>query len=223
MENPDSLTTEQPNARPKDSSSRNQFRCPPKPEIEARKGDKYWSFQAHHAIPGNQSLKGHSVEAFIKKSGGKIVRDTGYSINNSSNGVWLPSYPEQFRGQWKNRDPKKKQRSANHAMKKFKAQFHCGHHDIEIDADQLDRRTYKNYVDYVKRRLETLNGAIKRWEKVCPNKSPQSDKHYGNILIHNALDGLSRAIIGRLRGTPRRWRFFVSRYAMNFKNKVDTY
>ena len=49
--------------------------------------------QAHHALSGNQILKGHPIEDYIVK--GKVIKaDTGYCVNNWPNGVCLPAYPK---------------------------------------------------------------------------------------------------------------------------------
>jgi hypothetical protein len=223
MENPSELVNEQSNCRPKEGKARQQNKDGPKLESDISNGDTYYSFQAHHAIPGNQALK--TVTPSIQKyiiAGEKIVKDTGYSVNNCANGVFLPSYPKQYRGKWSGMDGTNKQKIANEAMKKFKAQFHCGEHDIDIDG--LDPTTHTNYVKYVKGRLKNLHGALVSWEKVCPfDDNSKKKKHWGNVLIHNGLDGISCSIQKQLKGSKKSWRFFISRYAKNYKLGIDRF
>lgn len=55
---------------------------------------------AHHLIPGNQAMDGHPIEKYTttKASGSKLIEDIGYNINGKGNGVWLPTYPDTYKG-----------------------------------------------------------------------------------------------------------------------------
>jgi hypothetical protein len=179
--------------------------------------DLDWKFQAHHAIPGNQCLANDPVEKFITAS--DIVKyDTGYSVNNPENGIWLPSFPEDEN--WPDR-PAEKFAMAKIAMNKFQRQFHLGHHHIKtVDVDGIDTATDARYTDYVKGLLKDLHGVLFKW-LVCPEEDEEK-KHLGNPRIHDALDTISSHIIDKLKGKPDRWRFWVSRHARDYTIKTRT-
>jgi len=104
--------------------------------IRSPKGKVTMSFQAHHAISGNQAMKGEEIEEWIDKDKGKIAEHTGYSINNPSNGIWLPSKPSKIK--WDDIESEKEKRQfAYFAMKKRSAQWHLGHHRIVTTAAEL--------------------------------------------------------------------------------------
>lgn len=188
-------------------------------------GDRYWSFQAHHAISGNQCLAGHNIEKFIKK-GEKLIYDTGYSINNPANGVWLPSAPKGKRFDpndpqkklWGDKSEKQKFESAKKAMDKFKAQFHLADHDVPADVDGLDPKIHSNYVEYVKGLLSDIHSVLLDWENACQKK--EKNKHRGNVRIHDALDRVSLHIIKKVQGTPKFWTIFISKRARDYTRKT---
>jgi hypothetical protein len=177
--------------------------------------DKDWKFQCHHAISGNQCLKGHDVEKFIV-AGDKLKYDTGYSVNNPQQGLWMPSFPED--GKWPS-DPAAKFELAKKAMDKFKRQFHLGHHNIALDPDKMDLLTDQKYVDYVKSQLKRVNILLSGWEAHCPEMTDDG-KHIGNPRIHAQLDSVSKHIIGLLTGTPDKWVTFVSRHARDYTLQI---
>jgi hypothetical protein len=184
-------------------------------EEKVKKKDTDWTFQAHHAISGNQCLKGHKVEKYIK-AGDKVKYDTGYSVNNPQNGIWLPSSP--IKHAWPT-DPADKFSLAKKAMNTFHRQFHLGHHNISVDSAGLDRDTDQNYADAIKKLLSELQNILSAWEFHCPEKD-EKGKHRGNPIIHNALDQISKHIILKLKGNPSTWKFFVSRHARDYTIKV---
>jgi hypothetical protein len=211
-------TSTEADARPKDGATgkdgrQNQSFADTEDEklCEVQDGYTSWKFQAHHAISGNQCLKGHDIEKFIV-GGEKVKYDTGYSVNNPQNGIWLPSFPAD--GNWP-ADPGKKYDLARKAMATFKRQFHLGHHNIALDSDNMDLETDAVYMDYVKSKLDDLHFTISTWEMYCPEKE-EDGKHLGNPRIHAALDHIASHIIGKLKGTPRNWSTFVSRHARDF-------
>lgn len=212
-------TSKEADARPKDGKEgkdcrQNQSLSESESLNQVKSDDLKWTFQAHHAISGNQCLKGDPVEKFIKE-GDKVKYDTGYSVNNPQNGVWLPSSPVATK--WPD-DPARKFALATEAMEKFKRQFHLGHHNIAVDVDGLDPKTDRKYVDYVKGKLKDLHTVLSAWE-VCPEKDKEK-KHIGNPRIHVALDHLSDHIIKILKGTPRKWNIFISRHARDYTIKA---
>ena len=234
IETPSKLgTSVEADARPKDGKmgkddQPNQALAddPQKKLLAVSNGDRYWSFQAHHAISGNQCLGGHAVEKYIK-AGAKVVYDTGYSVNNPENGVWLPSAPKGKRydpsdpgkALWGSKTEKQKFASAKNAMDKFNAQFHLADHDIPADVDGLDPAVHSNYVQYVKGLLTDLAATLGKWEIACPNKEANG-KHRGNPRIHSALDCWSRVVIGKLKGSPLIWTIFISAHARDYTRKM---
>jgi len=183
---------------------------------QVKTDDAGTKFQAHHAISGNQCLKGDPVEKYII-SGEKVIYDTGYSVNNPQNGIWLPSSAVGGAA-WPTTDPAKKYAAAKEAMEKFSRQFHLGHHDIAADVDGLDPETDDKYVSYVKNQLADISSVLLPWE-VCPEKDSKG-KHCGNPRIHDMLDRVSSHILKRLKGRPKKWTFFVSRHARDFTIKA---
>ena len=95
---------QQSGARPKDGKDGRQNADSPKhsPQpIFSHSSYGEYSNQAHHSISGNEIMKGHPIEKIIKKEGGSdFLGDTGYTINNCANGVYLPAYPKKFGGIW---------------------------------------------------------------------------------------------------------------------------
>jgi len=178
--------------------------------------DKGWKFQAHHAISGNQCLAGHPVERYIL--GKKDVRfDTGYSVNNPQNGVWLPSGHK--RRAWPGvANYEKSLEIAMEGMEQCGRQFHVGGHDIAVDANGLDPKCAQNYIDFVQSYLTELHGILIEWSAHCPNA--KKEKPIGNTIIHNALDAVSGHIIGMLTSSPRRWTSFVSRYSRDYLREL---
>jgi hypothetical protein len=155
------------------------------------------------------------VEKFIV-AGEKLKYDTGYSVNNPQQGIWMPSYPED--GKWPD-SPSEKFELAKKAMDKFKRQFHLGHHNIKLDPDKMDLQTDKMYVDYVKDQLKQLSTILFGWDAHCPEKADDG-KHIGNTRIHSHLDHISNNIIKKLTGLPNKWTTFVSRHARDYTMKA---
>ena len=178
--------------------------------------DTEWKFQAHHAISGNQCLKGHPVEKFII-AGDELKYDSGYSVNNPQNGIWMPSFPETGTA-WP-ADPAKKFALAKIAMDKFRRQFHLGHHNISIDADEMDTETDEVYADYVKRQLQLLHVVLDKWARNCKEQDEEK-KHFGNARIHSALDHISEHIKKKLEYPVSGWNIFVSRHARDLAIKT---
>ena len=184
--------------------------------LEQVKGDDLeWKFQAHHAISGNQCLKGDPLEKFIIE-GDKVKYDTGYSVNNPQNGAWFPSFPEDE--QWPEKSAEKFA-LAKKAMDKFKRQFHLGHHNIAVDVDGLDQDTDEKYVAFVKGHLEDLQIILSTWKAHCPEEDAEK-KHLGNPRIHTAIDHISDHILKKLKGQPSQWTTFLSRHSRDYTIKT---
>lgn len=223
MKDPGKLTTRQSNARPKSSQPQQQPTSSAKPKpnpifSDATYGD--YSAEAHHLISGNQAMKGHEIEHWIV-AGSLVTADTGYSINNSDNGEWLPSIPEQYKeqGGWSSLMPAEKLRIASLPMKS-KGQFHKGPHNITDKDDPSG--LHVSYPKEVKRLLTDLCNVMHGWAEKCPltkNSDPDKGPFTPNWRIHNMLDHLSRAIATDLKADRSEWRYFISTLAMKYHNE----
>jgi hypothetical protein len=190
----------------------------PNPIFQNRKWGKY-SAEAHHLISGNQAMKGEDIEDWIVA--GKLVKkDTGYSINNSDNGEWLPSIPDKYKGgKWSDLDFDEKLEIASAPMKKNKGQFHKGPHNVVDKEDLLGVHT--SYPKEVKRLLADLVELLFAWVDACPiceNVDKKKGPFDPNWRIHNMIDALSRGIGRDLKGSPGNWYYFISKVAMKYHN-----
>ena len=212
-------TSTESDARPKDGKMgkdkrTNQSFSNSESLTKVKGNDVDWKFQAHHAISGKQCLEGDPVEKFII-GGDKVKYDTGYSVNNPQNGIWLPSFPEDGIA-WPDK-PADKFKLAKKAMDKFNRQFHLGHHNISVDVNGMGDDD-DNYVDYVNAMLKDLHAVLSKWKASCPEEE-NDGKHLGNPRIHDALDHVSKHIINKLKGSPKKWTIFVSRHARDYSIK----
>lgn len=218
MEQPDRLVAKQKQARPKDGENQRQFESDPNPrpakaQIFQNKHGPY-SYEAHHLISGNQALKGHEIEGWICK-GNLAAKDTGYSVNNSDNGEWLPSIPEKYKGgSWSPLSLAAKKEIAYAAMEAGKGQFHKGPHNITDDDDPNELHT--TYPIAVKRLLTDLYEVIRGWTAECPVTQGLKPPYEPNWHVHDMLDAVSRVIRVDLRGPVEYWEYFISRLAMAY-------
>lgn len=219
MGTPDSLTGKQGGARPKDGKTNRQSPDPPKPKpapifTHAVYGD--YSSEAHHIIPGNQSMKGSAIEDWLMSSKGKIAADTGYSINNAANGVWLPSIPEKYRnGSWGSMEFSKKLEIAAAAMQS-KGQFHKGHHNIG-DPDDPSGVYHQRYSEKIQGELDDLADLISGWSVACFEAKKTAPPYDPNWKVHGMIDALGRGIAANIGSPiPKAWRYYISRISLEF-------
>lgn len=217
MAKPATLVEKQGGARPKDGNPKRQLpdTASPKPNpifTHATYGD--YSCEAHHIIPGNQSLKGSAIEVWIESTHGQIKSDTGYSVNNAANGRWMPSIPEKYRnGTWGAMDFDKKLEIATLAMQS-KGQFHKGHHNIG-DPDDPAGTYHQRYCDQIKGQLNDLAKTVTGWSSACFESTASGPPFDPNWKIHGMLDRISMAIAGNITSTsPATWRYYISRLAL---------
>ena len=254
MTNPEKLTEKQKKARPKDdghnrqssdgrrfwtkSQAKKDGRSPSFPIYE---NDEYgpYSDEAHHALSGNQILKGDNIEKLTssKVTGAHVSSDTGYSVNNCANGVCLPSYPVKFRK--RNSKPKwgeiesddDRYKIMTYPMNANMGQAHIGAHDIPpLDADSDDFEEVDDYDDgstdrdrdltypkYAKKLLKNLYKSAMPWAKECPfceGKDSEKGELPPPYRINQYLDNISEHLIQHIRYTPpESWEYFLSEYA----------
>lgn len=230
MESPTELTSEQEGCRPKDGNPMRQATSTqqkkPNPIYSCVIDGimHVYSCEAHHAISGKQAMDGEAVEQWIskkKKKDYEIEKDTGYSINNADNGIWLPSLPEHLKGGgWgKIKDKEKRKEIAFRVMRSKKLQWHKGPHNIR-DKDGLfdDEDEIARYDKWVKDELEEIDGVIVAWSDECletKKRKKKGEDLRANHKVHDILDTLSEIIRKmKLKGPPSTWRIFVSRLAL---------
>jgi hypothetical protein len=225
MDAPSRLASEQGNARPKEGNENQQSPSERRPRpypifSDPVHGD--YSCEAHHLISGNQAMKNEPIEEWLCKSKGKIVKDTGYSINNSDNGVWLPSIPDKYKsGEWGSKKYDEKYEIAKKAMDSNKGQFHKGPHDITDPEDPFGKY-HISYKDYLKKELQKLHDRIRLWASgcfLCEKIDMENGPFKPNYKLHNMLDRLSDKVKDDLTDAPSSWSYFISKIAMDFHKK----
>ena len=227
MENPEKLTSSQPGARPQTgkSDSDGYTQEQEKPRSRKQNTTKPYTFQAHHLISGNQALKGSPMEDWILASD-RNEKDTGYSVNSTGNGFWAPSVPKDYVGKW---SAKKKvltdaqrQSKAEEIMRDARAQIHIGPHNI-TDPDDSNGGKHKSYDQYIKARLEAISDRINAWSNVCylcDSNKKQDKKPQANYTVHDVLDRLSNHLQRKISGSPKSWKIFISKYALEYHKSV---
>lgn len=218
MNNPAELSSKQANARPKNGETERQGEssAQPKPTPIWTHSDSLigaYSCEAHHLISGKQCMAGHAVERWIDAGKGTVKKDTGYSINNADNGIWLPSIPESMKGgTWGGFSHRQKQDVAFAVMQAKSLQFHKGHHSIPDPEGVHDK-----YDEKVRGYLEELDENIEGWSKVCflCEGIPKEGPFDPNWNVHNLIDGVSRTARSLVSGPPCSWEVFISRLAMD--------
>ncbi|WP_157496667.1 AHH domain-containing protein [Hahella ganghwensis] len=227
MITPSKLVSEQPNARPQNGDNERQNPVSPKPQPAPIYHDNEfgdYSCQAHHAISGNQALKGHDIEQWICKSKGKITKDTGYSVNNGNNGIWLPSKPKGLIDgkKWGELTYDKKKEVAFKSMDAGKGQFHLGPHDI-VDPEDPDGRYHQSYKDRLIALLDALNDNVIAWVEgcqLCEDIDPDKGPFKPNWKINSKLDRVSAKVERDLLANPRRWKYFISKLALDYHKPI---
>lgn len=211
LKSPGALSEKQSGARPKDGAKHRQAEddaSPPPPS-------KTWSFEAHHLISGKQALKKvPAMEAWI--TGEKIDGDTGYSVNNARNGIWLPSVPKEYvSGGFGKLSEQEKFEIAVAAMKEHKGQFHKGPHNVKPEPGDEDEH-HNSYDVWLIENLAAIAERIALWSTKCPlcaKREDQKKKPRPSVEVHEILDRFSDLVRKKVTGSPRRWHIFISKLA----------
>jgi hypothetical protein len=252
MADPSSLTSKENNTREKMGKPNQQqpscSKTPPEPSLSH---DIYgtYTYEAHHLIPGKEKIikggkeavmDGHPIEKWIKKnkSGGQIDRDTGYSINNSDNGVWLPSATVLHKKNPGNKEPDiawasksktaktpegkltevQKTEIAEYAMNCNQGQFHYGPHKVK-DGESV----HYTYPAEVKKRLGKLEECIRAWSEEClidGKSKPTKPPYTPTWKMNEKLDLISIWIEIDIRLMPPvTWTYYLSAYAKDLAAK----
>ncbi|VUD66203.1 hypothetical protein TDB9533_03529 [Thalassocella blandensis] len=207
---------QQTNAKPKDGKYPNQI-----PDIAQPSPDPIYSHpdygrygdQAHHCISGNEIMKGHALEKILTNESGDYKGETGYTINNAANGVYLPSYPENYSG-----SEDEKYEIVKHAMIAGKGQVHIGGHTGHEHAVGQD------YPSAIKEELSKLKDRVVMKSEECPfcvdNDGKAKKPFVPPYKVNQWLDSLSKDIKKDLTGPVKKWPYFISKYAKRYYNEA---
>jgi len=178
--------------------------------------------EAHHCISGNEIMKGEALEKIIANENGKYKGQTGYTINNAANGVFLPSYPNQFKGAkgtWADKSDEKKYEIMKPAM--ASGQAHIGKHKGHEHAAGQD------YPLAIKDELDALKKRILNKQEECPfcveDDGKPKDPFVPPYKVNVWLDKLSKDIKTELKSPVEKWPYFISKYAkMYYEEKTKS-
>jgi hypothetical protein len=219
----------QSTARPKDGVYPNQnkdnahspkFPKGKDPDNAIYSNDEHGAYgnEAHHCISGNEIMKGESIENEITK-GDLYKGDTGYTINNCANGVFLPSYPIKDKGSWGAMSDSKKYEIMKLVMKAGKGQVHIGGHTGHNGDGG------KDYPTMIKEELTALQKKIVEKSEECPFCVEGDGKPKKPFLppykVNLWLDNLSKDIKTKLTSSPKSWPYFISKYAKKYYQEVN--
>lgn len=210
--------SQQKGAKPKDGNFPNQnkdsAKLNPSPIYRHSVYGDYGN-QAHHCISGNEIMSGHAIESILVNEGGEFLGQTGYNINNAANGVYLPSYPENYSG-----TDDEKYEIVKHAMEARKGQVHIGGHSGHDNAAGQD------YPLAIGEELTALKIRILYKKEECPfcvesDGSPKKP-FIPPYKVNYWLDKLSSRIKRKLTGDPYKWPYFISKYAKRYYIEITS-
>jgi hypothetical protein len=211
----------QNNCKPKDGKGSNQaiseeMEDPHSIFTHSEYGD--YGNQAHHCISGNEIMKNHALEKLISNNDGafKLKGETGYTINNGDNGVFLPSYPQKnYTGSNTN-----KYNIVKLAMEAGHGQVHIGGHTGHEHAVGQD------YPKAIKKELTKLKQRILLQSEECPFCIEDDGKLKTPFVppykVNQWLDKLSDDIKTDLTGPVADWPYFISKYAKRYFEECNT-
>jgi len=183
-------------------------------------------YAPHHAVPGNESLKGSSVVQFmgddsvienfkLEGSPSSVIKDgqtIDYDVNIAENGIWLPSpYALSMSNEWPAAEGLKalrKRRGGDATatdQESFKYAYAC--EAIEEGGAQFHMR-HADYSEKVREILDAMGSKMKALTSVCPIVKKDGGKKPFDAppALFNRLNALSDKLKGLLRGTPPSWR-----------------
>ncbi len=212
---------QQRGAKPKDGVYPNQNKdSPASPQMPKGSSSIYnhsehgdYGNEAHHCISGNEIMKGESIEKEITK-GDKYKGDTGYTINNCANGVFLPSYPTKYKGSWAVKSDDEKYEIMKHVMDAGKGQVHIGGHTGHNGDGG------KDYPNMIKEELTAIQKKIVEKSEECPFCVEGGGKPKKPFVppykVNQWLDNLSKQIERKLTSQTKSWPYFISKYAKKY-------
>ncbi len=207
------------------SSKPDQLACVPLPVLGS------WSHTTakHHLISAIQCYA--KIRRLVR-----MASMTGYDINDPPNGIALPTVANNIRYDLDGSGPRKfgaygpadKQRIAFAVMDQARAQWHVGHHGVEIEipadwAEELDSDFVGHTISYDTTVIEELLAIHDAWleRKWCEDEEDRSEDIKGQL---DQLSGRIRAKLGMFAlGQPAAsYPFFVSHVAFEYANRDVT-
>lgn len=186
-------------------------------------------YAPHHLIPGNESLKGSRVVAFLGdddvienfKLKGKpsscIKKDmsAGYDVNQAQNGEWLPSpYALSMSNEWPAAEGIQALRRREGDGEDIALQTEAFKLAYAVDAMNVSpkKQFHMRHADYsnkVREILDSMGAKLKLYATgLCPvaKKGTEDKKSNPPGGLAGRLDALSERLRGLLRGSPTGWR-----------------
>lgn len=179
-------------------------------------------FAPHHLVPGNESLKGSAVVAFLGddsviknfklkgKPSSHIKKDmsVGYDVNAHKNGEWLPSpYALSMSNEWpaaEGINALRKREGEDVALETEAFKMAYAASAIEVGRKQFHMR-HADYSVKVREILDAMGAKVKLFAtRLCPlAKQTAEDKKFEPPAALGArIDALSGKLRGLLTGNP---------------------
>lgn len=106
-------------------------------------------------------------------------------------------------------------------MLKARRQFHLGEHEGAVPAED---RAERSYVQRGIKHLNTLTMFLQHYAEGCPmgKAAPSKEPPYDPpFRLNRHLDVLSMQMRHYLVGDPRRWKYFISKWAMRLTDRLN--
>jgi hypothetical protein len=188
-------------------------------------------YAPHHLIPGNESLKGSDVAAFLgadnvitnfklKGEPSSLIKDgksVGYDVNAASNGEWLPSpYALSMSNEWPAAEGLKALRRRLRDGEDEAAESEAFKMAYAVAAMEVTPRKqfHMRHAEYSTKVREILDAMAAKMEflvtskKGCPlaKNEAEDGKFNPPMALAKRLDALSRKLRGLVSGSPTGWR-----------------
>jgi hypothetical protein len=187
-------------------------------ETTIEKGPYKLQYAPHHLIPGNESLAGNPLVAYLGDDdvikefsdgvASKIKKDqsANYDVNRAENGVWLPSpYALSMSNKWPTLPGLKVLAEQNDLSAQSTEEFKHAYVDAAI-ANSSKHQFHMRHTDYSREVEQVLEKLAKRLAKApftnCPEakKDADSDKLDAPLGLPEKLDQISTSLKGLLTG-----------------------
>jgi hypothetical protein len=195
-------------------------------QVDVELYDYPLQYAPHHLIPGNESLKGSEVLAYMgddsvikaykppRASEIKKGKSIGYDVNAAQNGVWLPSpYALSNSNQWPSQDGievllKRMGQIAVDEAEGFKSAYVAA--SIEASGHRQFHMRHEGYSNEVKKILNSMADKMDLLSSVCPEApDPDSDLFNPPPALKAKLNALSTRMSTLLTGPVWRPPYFT--------------
>ncbi|MBK7614601.1 MAG: AHH domain-containing protein [Burkholderiales bacterium] len=122
---------------------------------------------------------------------------------------------------WTNMTDDEQDAIAQVVMLKAQRQFHLGEHDGAVPAKD---RAERSYVQRGIKHLNTLTVFMQHYADGCPMGKatpPKEPPYVPPFKLNRHLDVLSKQMRAYVVGDPRRWRYFISKWAMRLTDRLN--